>query len=178
MSRVGKNPIKVPSGVTVTINANVIEAQGKMGKDSYQFPDLVTVVRTDNIISVKPKESQAKQARMMWGTVQRRIETMVSSVDQGATVNLELSGVGYRASVQGAKLVLQLGYSHDVEYPIPQGITVKCDKPTSISISGPNKQQVGQMAAEIRSYRVPEPYKGKGVIRSGEFVIRKEGKKK
>lgn len=177
MSRVGKNPIKVPSGVTVTINENLIEAQGKMGKDFYRFPDLVAIERTDGLISVKPK-AESKQARMMWGTAQRRIASLVSSVDQGATVNLELSGVGYRAAVQGSKLVLQLGYSHDINYPIPQGIVVKCDKPTSISISGPNKQQVGQMAAEIRSFRAPEPYKGKGVIRAGEFVIRKEGKKK
>lgn len=177
MSRVGKNPINVPSGVTVTINANMIEAQGKMGKDSYQVPDQVSLERNDNIILLKPKSSE-KISRMMWGTAQRRIANMIMGVDQGATVNLELSGVGYRASVQGSKLVLQLGYSHDVEYPIPEGIVVKCDKPTSISITGPSKQKVGQMAAEIRCYREPEPYKGKGVIRQGEFVVRKEGKKK
>ncbi len=177
MSRVGKNPIKVPAGVTITINANVIEAQGKKGKDSYQLPDHVSLERSDDVLTVKPK-SDEKIARMMWGTAQRRIATMIAAVDEGATVNLELSGVGYRASVQGSKLVLQLGFSHDVEYPIPQGITVKCDKPTSIAITGPSKQQVGQMAAEIRSHRPPEPYKGKGVIRVGEFVVRKEGKKK
>lgn len=177
MSRVGKNPINVPAGVTVTINASVIEAQGKIGKDSYQFPDHVTIEHNDNVIVVKPKSNE-KTARMMWGTAQRRIATMISAVDHGATVNMELSGVGYRASVQGSKLVLQLGYSHDIEYPIPQGIVVKCEKPTSISITGPSKQKVGQMAAEIRSYRIPEPYKGKGVIRQGEFVVRKEGKKK
>jgi len=177
MSRVGKNPIKVPAGVTIKLDANVIEAQGKMGKDAYEFPDQVLLELVDGFILVKPK-SDGKDARMMWGTAQRRVATMLSAVDQGATVNLELSGVGYRASVQGSKIVLQLGYSHDVEYPIPQGVIVKCDKPTSISITGPSKQQVGQMAAEIRSYRVPEPYKGKGVIRSGEFVVRKEGKKK
>lgn len=177
MSRVGKNPINVPTGVTVTVNGNVIEAQGKNGKDSYQFPDYVSIERQDNVIVVKPKSGE-KIARMMWGTAQRRIASMISAVDQGATVNMELSGVGYRASVQGSKLVLQLGYSHDVEYPIPQGIVVKCEKPTSISITGPSKQKVGQMAAEIRSYRIPEPYKGKGVIRQGEFIVRKEGKKK
>jgi len=177
MSRVGKNPIKVPAGVTVSVNANVIEAKGKIGKDSYQFPDQVILEVANDLIVVKPKVGE-KNAQMMWGTAQRRIASMISSVDQGATVNLELSGVGYRALVQGSKIVLQLGYSHDVEYDIPQGVVVKCDKPTSISITGPSKQQVGQMAAEIRSYRVPEPYKGKGVIRSGEFVVRKEGKKK
>ena len=131
----------------------------------------------NNIIHIKPNADD-KASRMMWGTVQRRIASMVTAVDKGAIVNLELSGVGYRASVQGTNLVLQLGYSHDVTYPIPQGIVVKCEKPTSISIMGSNKQKVGQMAAEIRSYRVPEPYKGKGVIRAGEFVVRKEGKKK
>ena len=177
MSRVGKNPVNVPSGVTITINANVIEAQGKLGKDSYQFPDSILIERTDTAIVVKPRTDD-KNSRMMWGTAQRRIANMVSAVDTGATVNLELSGVGYRASVQGSKIVLQLGYSHDVEYPIPAGVVVKCDKPTSISITGPSKQVVGQMAAEIRSYRIPEPYKGKGVIRQGEFVVRKEGKKK
>lgn len=177
MSRVGKNPINVPSGVNVSINANVIEAQGKVGKDSYQFPDAVIVEMKDNVISVKPKGTD-KVSRMLWGTAQRRISTMIMGVEKGSTVNLELSGVGYRASVQGSKLVLQLGYSHDVEYPIPQGITVKCEKPTSISITGACKQKVGQMAAEIRSHRLPEPYKGKGIIREGEFVIRKEGKKK
>jgi len=177
MSRVGKNPINVPVGVTVTINANIIEAQGKMGKDSYQIPDQVSLERHDNVITLKAKSNE-KVARMMWGTAQRRLATMIAAVDQGATVNLELSGVGYRASTQGSKLVLQLGYSHDIEYPIPQGIIVKCDKPTSISITGSSKQRVGQMAAEIRSYRLPEPYKGKGVIRAGEFVVRKEGKKK
>ena len=177
MSRVGKNPIEVPSGVTVVVNAGVMEAQGKMGKDSYRLPDQVAVEVVNGVITVKPKTDD-RNARMMWGTAQRRIATMVSSVDRGATINLELSGVGYKASVQGTKVVLQLGYSHDVEYPIPQGVVVKCDKPTSISITGPCKQKVGQMAAEIRSYRLPEPYKGKGVIRSGEFVVRKEGKKK
>ena len=177
MSRVGKNPINVPAGVTVNINANVVEAQGKLGKDSYTYPEHVCVEIKDNVITVKPR-SEETVARMMWGTAQRRIATMISAVDQGATVNLELSGVGYRASVQGSNLVMQLGYSHDVVYPIPQGIVVKCEKPTSISITGPSKQQVGQMAAEIRSYRIPEPYKGKGIIRQGEFVIRKEGKKK
>ena len=177
MSRVGKSPINVPAGVTVTINANMIEAQGKIGKDSYQFPDYLSIERNDNVIIVKPKSGE-KMAQMMWGTAQRRIATMISAVDQGATVNMELSGVGYRASVQGSKLVLQLGYSHDIEYPIPQGIVVKCEKPTAISITGPSKQKVGQMAAEIRSYRIPEPYKGKGIIRQGEFVVRKEGKKK
>jgi large subunit ribosomal protein L6 len=177
MSRVGKSPIVVPSAVTVTIQDDMVEVQGKLGKDSYRIPPSVMLERVDHTIYVKPKVTD-KASRMMWGTAQRRIAAMVMAVDKGATVNLELSGVGYRAAVQGSNLVLQLGYSHDVTYPIPQGIVVKCEKPTSISITGANKQKVGQMAAEIRSYRVPEPYKGKGVIRAGEFVVRKEGKKK
>jgi large subunit ribosomal protein L6 len=177
MSRVGKSPIIVPSTVTVTVQDDVVEVQGKLGKDSYRIPQSVMLERVDHIIHVKPNVAD-KSSRMMWGTVQRRIAAMVIAVDKGATVNLELSGVGYRAAVQGSNLVLQLGYSHDVTYPIPEGIVVKCEKPTSISITGSNKQKVGQMAAEIRSYRRPEPYKGKGVIRAGEFVVRKEGKKK
>jgi large subunit ribosomal protein L6 len=177
MSRVGKSPVVVPATVTVTVQDDVIEVQGKLGKDSYRIPQSVILERVDQIIHVKPNTAD-KASRMMWGTVQRRIAAMVTAVDKGATVNLELSGVGYRASVQGSNVVLQLGYSHDVTYPIPEGIVVKCEKPTSISITGSNKQKVGQMAAEIRSYRLPEPYKGKGVIRAGEFVVRKEGKKK
>jgi large subunit ribosomal protein L6 len=177
MSRVGKNPITVPAGVTVTIADGVIEASGKMGKDSYSLPEQIALDRQDNIITVKPVSAE-KKAIKMWGTAQRRIASLISAVDKGATVNLELSGVGYKASVQGSKIVLQLGYSHDIEYPIPEGFVVKCEKQTSISITGPSKQRVGQMAAEIREYRKPEPYKGKGVIRAGEFVVRKEGKKK
>jgi large subunit ribosomal protein L6 len=177
MSRVGKSPVVVPETVTVILQGDVIEVQGKLGKDSYRIPQSVILERVDQIIHVKPNTDD-KASRMMWGTVQRRIAAMVTAVAKGATVNLDLSGVGYRASVQGTNLVLQLGYSHDVTYPIPEGIVVKCEKPTTISITGSNKQKVGQMAAEIRSYRLPEPYKGKGVIRAGEFVVRKEGKKK
>ena len=177
MSRVGKNPINVPAGVTVTINANMVEVQGKMGKDFYQVPDHVLIECHDNVITLKPKSNE-QSYRMMWGTAQRRIATMVAAVDKGASVTLELNGVGYRAATQGSNLVLQLGYSHEVVYPIPQGFNIKCEKPTTIVITGPSKQRVGQIAAEIRSHRLPEPYKGKGVIREGEFVVRKEGKKK
>lgn len=177
MSRVGKNPIVIPAGVQVHLEGNTISAEGKVGKDNYTFSDYVVVSIDGNVITVKPKAMDT-ESRMMWGTTQRRISTMISAVDKGATVNLELNGVGYRASVQGSKLVIQLGFSHDVEYPIPTGIVVKCDKPTSISITGPSKQIVGQIAAEVRSHRKPEPYKGKGVRRSNEFVVRKEGKKK
>jgi len=177
MSRVGKNPIKIPSGVNVTISADSIEVSGKLGKQSFSFSDLISVEKEGDFIVVKPK-TLTKQGRMLWGTTQRRVANLVKGVNEGATVNLELSGVGYRAAVQGSNLNIQLGFSHDVLFPIPEGISIKCEKPTAISITGADKQVVGQIAAEIRKYRQPEPYKGKGVIREGEFVVRKEGKKK
>jgi large subunit ribosomal protein L6 len=177
MSRVGKNPIQIPSGVTVTISGNAIEATGKLGKMSMTLAEGVVVEKQENIITVKPA-NDSKQSRIMWGTMQRQVANLINGVANGITINLELVGVGYRASVQGQNLNVQLGFSHDVVYPIPQGITVKCEKPTSIAITGANKQLVGQVAAEIAKRRPPEPYKGKGVIREGEFVVRKEGKKK
>lgn len=177
MSRVGKHPIQIPSGVNVTINGNTIEAAGKLGKLARAIPEGVIVENIDNTISVKPA-NESKQSRMLWGTMQRQISNMINGVATGTTVTLDLVGVGYRASVQGQNVNIQLGFSHDVIYPIPHGITVKCEKPTSIAISGADKQLVGQVAAEIRKHRQPEPYKGKGVIRDGEFVVRKEGKKK
>ncbi|WP_032112422.1 50S ribosomal protein L6 [Candidatus Paracaedibacter symbiosus] len=177
MSRVGKNPIIVPAGVNVNISNGTIEAAGKLSKLSMQLSDAVTVEMTDGQILVKPA-NESTTARALWGTTQRRIKNLVNDVANGVTVNLELVGVGYRASVQGNSLSLQLGFSHDVVYTLPNGITVKCEKPTSVAITGADRQLVGQVAAEVRSYRPPEPYKGKGVIRQGEFVIRKEGKKK
>lgn len=177
MSRVGKNPIIIPAGVNVNIASGIIEVTGKLGKLTMRLSDAVNVVMTDGQILVKPA-NDSKVARSLWGTTQRRVKNLVNDVATGVTVNLELVGVGYRASVQGNNLSLQLGFSHDVIYPLPDGITVKCEKPTSIAITGADRQLVGQIAAEVRSYRKPEPYKGKGVIRQGEFVIRKEGKKK
>lgn len=177
MSRVGKNPVTIPSGVTVTLAKQKIEVAGKLGKLFLDLTEHVVVENVDNQILVKPA-NDSKMSRMMWGTTQRRIKNMVSDVDAGVTVNLDLVGVGYRASVQGNNVNIQLGFSHDVVYPLPEGITVKCEKPTAIAITGADRQLVGQVAAEIRSYRKPEPYKGKGVIRQGEFVVRKEGKKK
>lgn len=177
MSRVGKTVIKIPSGVKVAINNNQIEAQGKLGRRTYTLPDVVSVECTAESIAVTPKDN-SQTARSLWGTTQRNLAILVKGVDEGFKVNLELVGVGYRAQVQGKNLVLQLGFSHDVVYPIPEGISVKCEKPTSIEIHGASKEEVGQIAAEIRKYRKPEPYKGKGVIREGEFVLRKEGKKK
>ncbi|MEI8296149.1 MAG: 50S ribosomal protein L6 [Alphaproteobacteria bacterium] len=177
MSRVGKTIIQLPSEVKVTLMAAQLEAQGKLGRLSYNIPDLVSVVQDGSSITVKP-QNETQEARSLWGTTQRNIANMIRGVDKGFTRNLELIGVGYRAQVQGNDLILQLGYSHEIKYRIPAGIAIKCEKPTSIEVSGASKQSVGQVAAEIRAYRKPEPYKGKGVIRQGEFVIRKEGKKK
>lgn len=177
MSRVGKNPVIIPSGVDVTLAGGIIEVAGKLGKLSMQLTDAVKVEIVDGQIVVTPA-NDSKISRSLWGTTQRRVKNLVNDVANGVTINLELVGVGYRASVQGNNLSLQLGFSHDVVYPLPAGITVKCEKPTSIAITGADRQLVGQVAAEVRSYRQPEPYKGKGVIRQGEFVIRKEGKKK
>jgi large subunit ribosomal protein L6 len=184
MSRVGKNPIIIPIGVTVNYINNFVEVEGKLGKDSYRVPHQINFEKKDNIISIIPKLKD-KTSLALWGTVQRRIANMVQGVDKGVSVKLESIGVGYKASVQGSKLILQLGFSHDIEFLIPPSISIKCDKPTTILITGFSKQEVGQIAAEIRSYRPPEPYKGKGVRRvglqdgeAGEYIIRKEGKKK
>jgi large subunit ribosomal protein L6 len=177
MSRVGKTVIKVPSGVKVAVNKNEFEAQGKLGRMTYSIPDVIRVECQQDTIVVHPNNEE-QSTRCLWGTAQRNIANIVTGVDIGFKINLELSGVGYRAQVQGKTLILQLGYSHDINFPIPEGITIRCDKPTSIEVHGACKEVVGQVAAEIRKYRKPEPYKGKGVIREGEFVLRKEGKKK
>ncbi len=177
MSRVGKNPVEVPSGVEVAIKGGLVSAKGKLGTLDFEASDDVVISQEDGKIWVKPA-NEGKRARAMWGTVRSRIQNMVIGVSEGFTKNLEINGVGYRAAVQGQSLNLQLGFSHDVAYPIPEGITVKCEKPTSIAVSGADKQKVGQVAAEIRSYRPPEPYKGKGVKYADEVILRKEGKKK
>ena len=177
MSRVGKNPVEVPSGVEVAIKGGLVSAKGKLGTLDFEATDDVVISQEDGKIWVKPA-NDGKRARAMWGTVRSRIQNMVIGVSEGFTRNLEINGVGYRAAVQGQSLNLQLGFSHDVAYPIPEGITIKCEKPTSIAVSGADKQKVGQVASEIRSYRPPEPYKGKGVKYAEEVILRKEGKKK
>lgn len=177
MSRVGKNPVEVPSGVEVSIAGNVIAAKGKLGALQYETTDDVNVSLEDGKITVTPV-NQTKKARSMWGTARSRVQNLVVGVSDGFKKELEINGVGYRAQVQGRDLVLQLGFSHDVIYPIPEGIEIKCEKPTSVSISGTDKQRVGQVAAEIRNFRKPEPYKGKGVKYADETIVRKEGKKK
>ena len=177
MSRVGKNPVLIPQGVTCQIKGHEIMIKGRNGELSAQTSKEVHVTCEDNAILVRPRDD-SKQARMLWGTWKNRIKNMVEGVSEGFTIRLEINGVGYRAAVEGDVLKLQLGYSHDILYPIPQGIQIKCEKPTAVAVSGVDRQQVGQVAAEIRSYRKPEPYKGKGVKYEGEHIVRKEGKKK
>ena len=177
MSRVGKNPVAVPAGVEVKIEGLTVRAKGKKGEQFASFKGDITLAQADGKISVKPNNN-SKQARMMWGTMRNLVQNLVTGVDQGFTVNLEIVGVGYRAAVEGRSLVLQLGYSHEVRYPIPDGITIACERPTMISVRGADRQQVGQVAANIRAFRKPEPYKGKGIRYANELILRKEGKKK
>lgn len=177
MSRVGKYPVPVPSGVSVQIAGAEFIAKGKLGESRMPLSgDVETTIEGDKVW-VKPK-TESKRARMMWGTTRALINNLVKGVHDGFTINLEINGVGYRAAVEGKNLKLQLGYSHDIDYPIPADVTMKCDKPTTISISGRDKRQIGQIAAEIRAFRGPEPYKGKGIKYDTETILRKEGKKK
>lgn len=177
MSRIGKHPVPVPAGVQVDVKGQEITAKGKLGTLSLTVIDDILASLEDGKVVVKPRNDSVR-ARTMWATTRTLVANMVKGVSDGFTINLEINGVGYRAAVQGKELVLQLGYSHDIKYPIPEGIAIKCDKPTSVSVSGFDKQKVGQVAAEIRSFRGPEPYKGKGVKYENEVLIRKEGKKK
>jgi large subunit ribosomal protein L6 len=177
MSRVGKYPVVVPPGVTVDIKGADVSVKGKNGASAITASDEVEVTLEDGKVWVKPR-SESKRARMLWGTTRALINNMVKGVSEGFTVDLDINGVGYRAAVQGKNLQLQLGYSHDVIYPIPDDVTIKSEKPTAISISGRDKQRVGQIASEIRAFRGPEPYKGKGIKYATETILRKEGKKK
>ncbi len=178
MSKVGRKTIELPSGVTLTQEGNVMHASGKLGKESAPVDTVLMSVDVEgSVVTVAPK-SNSKVARMMWGTQRAAIANIVKGVSEGFEVNLEINGVGYRASVQGANLNLALGFSHDVIFPIPAGVKIACPKPTQIVISGTNKQLVGQVASKIRGFRPPEPYKGKGVKYATETIIRKEGKKK
>lgn len=177
MSRVGKYPVVVPSGVTVTLNGQEVSVKGKLGASSLTVSDEIDVSFVDSKIWVKPR-NETKNARVLWGTSRALINNMVNGVAEGFQINLEINGVGYRAAVQGKTLQLQLGFSHDVSFPIPDDVTIKCEKPTSISVSGKDRQRVGQVASEIRGFRGPEPYKGKGVKYEHETILRKEGKKK
>lgn len=178
MSRVGKYPVIVPEGVNVAVENGLVTAKGKLGELSHSYDaDHIDVKIDGNHVVVTPK-SEAKEARALWGTTRANINVIVKGVSEGFTKELELIGVGYKARVEGNKLIMSLGFSHDVVVETPKGLKVTCASPTQISISGADKQLVGQMAAELREYRKPEPYKGKGVKYVGEYVRRKEGKKK
>ena len=177
MSRVGKNPVVVPQGVTVDLKGQTLKVKGKRGELSLVVHDDVEVAKDGDKLTFKPR-SDSRRARMQWGTARARTNNMVKGVSDGFTVNLEINGVGYRAQADAKNLKLQLGFSHDVEVPIPAGIQIKATKPTEIEITGADRQRVGQLAAEIRSLRPPEPYKGKGIKYAGETIRRKEGKKK
>lgn len=177
MSRVGKNPVPIPKGTEVTLEGQVLKAKGKLGELSITLHEEVEGVIEDDQVIIRPRGNH-KKARAMWGTFRSQAQNIIQGVSEGFTKNLEITGVGYRAAVEGRNLKLQLGYSHDVLYPIPEGIEIKCERPTAVAISGHNKQQVGQVASEIRAWREPEPYKGKGVRYANEYIFRKEGKKK
>ena len=177
MSRIGKRPVAVPKGVQANVEGQTVTAKGPKGQLAVQLVEDVAVELADGGISVAPREDTQK-SRAMWGMSRTLVQNIVTGVTDGFEKRLEITGVGYRAQVQGKNLSLALGYSHDVSYPIPDGIQVACPRPTEIVVSGIDKQKVGQVAAEIRRYRPPEPYKGKGVKYAGEFIFRKEGKKK
>jgi len=177
MSRIGKKPVAIPGGVTAAVDGQEVKVKGPKGELKHVLVDQVIAKAGEDGIEIAMRED-TKEARAMWGMSRTLVANLVTGVTEGFTKKLEITGVGYRAAVQGQALQLQLGYSHDVQYPIPQGIQVQCPKPTEIVITGIDKQQVGQVAAEIRRFRPPEPYKGKGVRYAGEYILRKEGKKK
>ena len=177
MSRVGKKPVTVPSGVTATVEGQTVKMKGPKGQLQFVVHDDVEVKLDDGAITVAPR-FETKRAHALYGTARAQIANLVEGVTKGFEKKLEITGVGYRAAVQGKNLQLALGYSHDVIYAIPEGIAITTPKPTEIVVVGNDIQRVGQVAAEIRSYRPPEPYKGKGVKYADEFIFRKEGKKK
>ena len=177
MSRIGKKAVALPKGVTASVEGQTVKVKGPKGELSVKLVPEVSAAVGEHGITITPDKKQERAAQM-WGLSRSLVNNLVTGVTAGFTQKLEIQGVGYRAAVQGKNLNLQLGFSHDVAYPIPAGITITSEKPTMISVSGIDKQLVGQVAAEIRGYRPPEPYKGKGVRYEGEYVRRKEGKKK
>lgn len=177
MSRIGKKPVTVPENVTVTVTGQAIKAKGGKGELSFVVPNEVSVEFKDGVIKVDPRNA-SKEARALWGMSRSQVANLITGVTQGFEKKLEINGVGYKAAVQGKVLKLSLGFSHDVDFLIPAGILITTPKPTEIIVSGINAQEVGQTAAKIRDYRRPEPYKGKGVKYTDEFIFRKEGKKK
>ena len=177
MSRIGKKPVSIPDGVEVKVNDQLVTAKGSKGELTVTVPDEVSVSQNGQVIEVAPIDN-SQSARSFWGLSRSLIQNIFIGVSEGFLKKLELQGVGYRAQIQGAILKMGLGFSHDIDYKIPEGIKIECPSQTEILVSGIDKQKVGQVAAEIRSYRPPEPYKGKGVRYVGEYVFRKEGKKK
>ncbi|MGE0829998.1 MAG: 50S ribosomal protein L6 [Hyphomonadaceae bacterium] len=177
MSRIGKKPIATPSGVTVTLKGQEVSLKGPKGTLNFRVPDEVEVANANGELTVKPRH-ETQRSRAMWGMTRAILANQAKGVAEGFEKTLELTGVGYRAAMQGKNLQLQLGLSHDVIYQPPEGVTIATPRPVEIKVSGADKQVVGQVAAEIRSFRPPEPYKGKGVKYQGEWIRRKEGKKK
>ncbi|MBV9859101.1 MAG: 50S ribosomal protein L6 [Alphaproteobacteria bacterium] len=177
MSRIGKHPVPIPAGVRVELSGNTLSARGALGQLSLVVSNEVAATIADDAVTIEPRH-ETKHSRAMWGTTRALVNNMITGVASGFTRTLEINGVGYRAAVQGGTLNLQLGYSHDINYPIPPDVRIMTERPTLVSVSGADRQRVGQVAAEIRAFRPPEPYKGKGIKYSDEVVRRKEGKKK
>ena len=177
MSRIGNKAVSIPTGVTANVEGQTVKVKGPKGAMQVVLHDDVTVTMDKGTVKLEPR-SETKRARSMWGTSRTMVANLVAGVTKGFEERLEITGVGYRAAVQGKSLNLQLGFSHDVNFAIPEGIAIATPKPTEIVITGIDKQKVGHVAAEIRGYRPPEPYKGKGVKYAGEYIFRKEGKKK
>ena len=177
MSRIGTHPVRIPSGVEVSLSGEMLTVKGSLGTLRHLVSNEVDASIVDGAVTIAPK-SDTKLSRAMWGTTRALVNNMVTGVSAGFSVNLEITGVGYRAQVQGDTLNLQLGYSHDIPFQIPKDVRITCERPTVISVSGADRQRVGQIAADIRAYRPPEPYKGKGIRYATENVRRKEGKKK
>jgi large subunit ribosomal protein L6 len=177
MSRIGNKAVAIPSGVTANVDGQTVKMKGPKGALQAVLHDDVVVTMDKGAVTVSPR-SETKRARSLWGTSRTQVANLVAGVTKGFEERLEITGVGYRAALQGKTLQLQLGFSHDVNFAIPEGIAIATPKPTEIVITGIDKQKVGQVAAEIRGYRPPEPYKGKGVKYAGEYIFRKEGKKK
>jgi large subunit ribosomal protein L6 len=177
MSRVGKKPVSVPSGVTASVDGQMVKVKGAKGELSFLVPEEVLVALDNGAVAVNPRDT-SKTARAKWGMSRAQVANLIEGVSKGFEKRLEINGVGYKAAAAGKVLKLSLGYSHDIDYEIPAGVTITTPRPTEVIVTGIDKQKVGQTAAEIREYRGPEPYKGKGVKYSDEFIFRKEGKKK
>jgi large subunit ribosomal protein L6 len=177
MSRIGKRPVELPSGVSASVSGQTIEVKGPKGARSFTATDDVTLAVEDNAVTVEPR-GKSKRARQQWGMSRTMVQNLVTGVTDGFKKELEIQGVGYRAQMQGNTLKLSLGYSHDVDFEVPAGVTVTCPKNTEVVVEGSDQQLVGQVAANIREWRAPEPYKGKGIRYKGEYIFRKEGKKK